>query len=196
VKNTTKFLTILSITRWPIYLSISAPRAQRSTILTTRPGEGFQQEVQQAYDQTDFRDDEPQMVRIDENQEAIARIRMSVDIFDSARAAEISQQNDNDGEAPPDTIVEGSHWKLGARLRLTTEISNLAFRHFEKNFLAFLKEHIPGEECHQPVTIYPYQCLYLRYRSLEDWVEKQDILRCNPKIYVSLLTPIPFRLEE
>ncbi|KIJ40358.1 hypothetical protein M422DRAFT_256913 [Sphaerobolus stellatus SS14] len=39
---------------------------------TTRAGEGFQQEVQQAYDQTNFRNTEPQIVRIDENQEAIA----------------------------------------------------------------------------------------------------------------------------
>ncbi|KIJ41730.1 hypothetical protein M422DRAFT_171963, partial [Sphaerobolus stellatus SS14] len=28
-----------------------------------------------------------------------------------------------------------------------------------------------------------YQCLYLRYRSLENWQEYQDILRCNPKFY-------------
>ncbi|KIJ31961.1 hypothetical protein M422DRAFT_266328 [Sphaerobolus stellatus SS14] len=42
---------------------------------STCPGEGFQQEVQQAYGQTNFRDIEPQVVRIDENQEVIACIR-------------------------------------------------------------------------------------------------------------------------
>jgi len=31
------------------------------------------------------------------------------------------------------------------------------------------------------VQIIPYQCLYLQYRSLEDWREKRDILRCNPQ---------------
>ena len=38
-------------------------RAKASTEhYTTRPGEGFQQEVQQAYDQTNFRDVEPQVL--------------------------------------------------------------------------------------------------------------------------------------
>ncbi|KIJ22537.1 hypothetical protein M422DRAFT_132301, partial [Sphaerobolus stellatus SS14] len=49
---------------------------------STHPGEGFQQEVQQAYKQTNFKDTGPQITRIDENQEAIARIRMFVDIYD------------------------------------------------------------------------------------------------------------------
>ena len=29
----------------------------------------------------------------------------------------------------------------------------------------------------------PYQCLYLRYRSQENWQEQQDILRCNPDFH-------------
>ena len=29
----------------------------------------------------------------------------------------------------------------------------------------------------------PYQCLYLRYRSHENWQEQQDILRCNPEFH-------------
>ena len=31
--------------------------------------------------------------------------------------------------------------------------------------------------------IFPYQCLYLKYMSLEDWREKVDILRCNPDFH-------------
>ncbi|KAF8576359.1 hypothetical protein K439DRAFT_1288195, partial [Ramaria rubella] len=42
----------------------------------TRVGEGFQQEVQQAYIQTNGKKVEGQMITIDENQEAIACIRM------------------------------------------------------------------------------------------------------------------------
>ncbi|KIJ42288.1 hypothetical protein M422DRAFT_254693 [Sphaerobolus stellatus SS14] len=45
---------------------------------TTRPGEGFQQEVQQAYDQTNFRDTEPQMVCIDENQECRKNLKCRI----------------------------------------------------------------------------------------------------------------------
>ncbi|KIJ31962.1 hypothetical protein M422DRAFT_185235, partial [Sphaerobolus stellatus SS14] len=29
--------------------------------------------------------------------------------------------------------------------------------------------------------IIQYQCIYLNYRSFEDWREKRDILRCNPQ---------------
>ncbi|KIJ32951.1 hypothetical protein M422DRAFT_183772, partial [Sphaerobolus stellatus SS14] len=28
-----------------------------------------------------------------------------------------------------------------------------------------------------------YQCLYLRYRSIEDWQEEQDVLRCNQEFH-------------
>ncbi|KIJ32761.1 hypothetical protein M422DRAFT_265393 [Sphaerobolus stellatus SS14] len=52
---------------------------------STRPGEGFQQEIQQAYKLTNFKDTDPQaslITRIDENQEVIARIRMFVDSHD------------------------------------------------------------------------------------------------------------------
>jgi hypothetical protein len=30
------------------------------------------------------------------------------------------------------------------------------------------------------LQIVPYQTLYVKYQSLEDWTEAQDILRCNP----------------
>lgn len=29
----------------------------------------------------------------------------------------------------------------------------------------------------------PYQCLHLTYRSLENWQDYQDILRCNPEFH-------------
>ncbi|KIJ46835.1 hypothetical protein M422DRAFT_249579 [Sphaerobolus stellatus SS14] len=51
---------------------------------TTRPGEGFQQEVKQAYNQTNVRETEQQMVRIDENHEAIACFTMAVDSYDAS----------------------------------------------------------------------------------------------------------------
>ncbi|KAF8585398.1 hypothetical protein K439DRAFT_1615941 [Ramaria rubella] len=118
---------------------------------TTRPGEGFQQEVQQAYDQN-FRDMEQQMVRIDENQEAMARIRTAIDLHDKwLQQASAAENATNDGELPPEPEHSDQHWALGAR---------------QKKVYA-----------HQ---ITPYQCIYLNYRSLEDWTVKQDILRCNP----------------
>ncbi|KIJ30554.1 hypothetical protein M422DRAFT_267894 [Sphaerobolus stellatus SS14] len=68
---------------------------------STRPGEGFQQEVQQAYNQTNFRNAESQMAKIDENQEVIARIRMSVDDYDMKESLFQEELNSTDGPLPP-----------------------------------------------------------------------------------------------
>ncbi|KAF8584136.1 hypothetical protein K439DRAFT_1616926 [Ramaria rubella] len=110
---------------------------------TTRPGKGFQQEVQ---------DTEQQMVHIDKNQEVMARIRTAIDLHDKRlQQASAAENATDDGEPPPEPEHSGQHWALGAR---------------QKKVYA-----------HQ---ITPYQCIYLNYRSLEDWTVKQDILRCNP----------------
>jgi hypothetical protein len=45
-----------------IHLSSDLRRKAATDNYTTRPGEGFQQEVQQAYDQTNFRDVESQVM--------------------------------------------------------------------------------------------------------------------------------------
>ncbi|KAF8578339.1 hypothetical protein K439DRAFT_1529313 [Ramaria rubella] len=114
---------------------------------TTHPGKGFQQEVQQAYDQTNFRDTEQQMVHIDENQEAMACIQTAIDLHDKQlQQASAAENATDDGEPPPEPEHSDQHWALGAHQKKTT----------------------------------PYQCIYLNYRSLEDWTVKQDILRCNP----------------
>ncbi|KAF8582945.1 hypothetical protein K439DRAFT_1349884, partial [Ramaria rubella] len=146
---------------------------------TTRPGKGFQQEVQQAYDQTNFRDTEQQMVHIDENQEAMARIRTAIDLHDK-RLQQVSAAENatDDGEPPPEPEHSDQHWALGARQKKVyahqvqeQKIGILAFC-FEKYILSLII-----------VQITLYQCIYLNYRSLEDWTVKQDILRCNLCFY-------------
>ncbi|KIJ33594.1 hypothetical protein M422DRAFT_264356 [Sphaerobolus stellatus SS14] len=158
---------------------------------TTRPGEGFQQEVQQAYDQTIFRNTEPQMVRIGENQEAIARITMAVEHYDRSKEALIEEEIENDGEEAPIPVIEGDHWKLGSPLRRisareweTVEAGHPAFRRFEARLIEFLDQFLPADDRPtQPILLKHYQCIHIRYRSLENWQENQDILRCNPKFY-------------
>ncbi|KIJ52403.1 hypothetical protein M422DRAFT_156634, partial [Sphaerobolus stellatus SS14] len=147
---------------------------------TTRPGEGFQQEVQQAYDQTNFKNTEAQMTRVDENQEAIARIRTAVDIHGKLMKELLQEQNITDGDECPTPVASKDHWSLGSPLSSISKRVSL----FEKKLLSFLSEHInAGEKPSEPLEIKPYQCLYLRYRSTEDWQEKKDILRCNPDFY-------------
>ncbi|KIJ40757.1 hypothetical protein M422DRAFT_256168 [Sphaerobolus stellatus SS14] len=137
---------------------------------STRPGEGFQQEVQQAYSQTNFKNTESQITRIDENQEAIARIRMFVDLNDVEISKAMSAEDLTDGCGPPPE---------------SNKKANLpAYRSFGRKLQEFLGKEL--EEESRPsgfLTITPYQCLYLTYMSLEDWREKRDILRCNPSFY-------------
>ncbi|KIJ28811.1 hypothetical protein M422DRAFT_269862 [Sphaerobolus stellatus SS14] len=163
-------------------------RAKGSTVnYTTRPGEGFQQEVKQAYDQTNFKNTEPQMTRIDENQEAIARIRTAVDIHDKLMDIALQEENITDGDECPKPIISQNHWSLGSPLRTISakqyelrQVGRPGFRHFEKKLRSFLSDNIDAQERPlEPLEITAYQCLYLRYRSIEDWQEKQDVLRCN-----------------
>ncbi|KIJ35457.1 hypothetical protein M422DRAFT_180706 [Sphaerobolus stellatus SS14] len=158
---------------------------------TTRPGEGFQQEVQQAYEQTNFRDTERQMIKIDENQEAIARITMAVEHYDASKYVQSQEEDENDGEEAPPPVIEEAHWKLGSPLRRISardweisEAGNPAFRRFESKLTNFLTEIlVEDDRPSQPLLLHPYQCIYLHYRSLENWQEIRDILRCNPNFY-------------
>ncbi|KIJ23362.1 hypothetical protein M422DRAFT_276077 [Sphaerobolus stellatus SS14] len=167
-------------------------RAKGSTInYTTRPGEGFQQEVQQAYNQTNFKNTETQMTQIDENQEAIARIRTAVNTHDQLMAANLQEQDMTNGDGCPTPVVSKNHWALGSPLHSISAkkyalqyVGTLGFRNFEKKLLSFLSEHIDApENLLEPLHITPYQCLYLHYCSMEDWQEKRDILCCNPKFH-------------
>ncbi|KAJ7934167.1 hypothetical protein B0H13DRAFT_1455113, partial [Mycena leptocephala] len=49
---------------------------------STRPGEGFHEEVKEACSQTNFKNTDPQLARIDENKEAFAHIRMAIEEYD------------------------------------------------------------------------------------------------------------------
>ena len=77
---------------------------------------------------------------IDENQEATAHIRMSVDIYDSEKPAIHLQESVNYGNEFPEPIVERDHWKLGSSLKLMSvhkweagQVTNPAFCCFGLN---------------------------------------------------------------
>ncbi|KIJ46707.1 hypothetical protein M422DRAFT_249872 [Sphaerobolus stellatus SS14] len=159
---------------------------------STRPGEGFQQEVQQAYEQTNFKNTESQITRIDENQEAIARIRMFVDLHDEELSKAMSAEDLTDGnEPPPRPVRSQDNYAVGSPLiKITIDIlehtkGNLPpYRSFRSKLHEFLESELDEDSCPRGfLTITPYQCLYLTYMSLEDWREKRDILRCNPSFH-------------
>ncbi|KAJ7201091.1 hypothetical protein GGX14DRAFT_659051 [Mycena pura] len=170
---------------------------------STRPGEGFHQEVKEAFDQTNFRNTDPQLARIDENKEAFARIRMAVEEYDALRSTEAV------GEDFEVFKRDGSdlHWSLGSPLKWTTaEIlqHDLKDRNFAANLRAFRNEFVVDQALHPDQVInvcsnyyhfsvaimsgwqiQRHHCIRLRYQSSEDWTEQRDILRCNPMFFGS-----------
>ncbi|KAG1829953.1 hypothetical protein EV424DRAFT_1583845 [Suillus variegatus] len=133
----------------------------------THVGEGFHQEVQEAYKQTNCKDTEPQMARIDENLEAVARIHMLIDnasqhestLAKTTRSDKV-QSSSNATQIRGTLARSNEHWILGSPAAGITDAKGLADE-----------------------LVQVFQCLYLTYQSLEDWKEGRDILRCNPDFH-------------
>ncbi|KIJ38584.1 hypothetical protein M422DRAFT_176350 [Sphaerobolus stellatus SS14] len=162
---------------------------------STRPGEGFHQQIQQAYDQTNFKNTDPQIIQIDENQEAIARIRMFIDIHDQHLSSLTSAEDLTDGaEPPPAPVVSMANYALGCQELVISEKAEFRNCIAAKVFCSSLRVYLDltatceideGDRPTGFLTLTPYQCLYLTYMSVEDWREKTDILRCNPSFHNS-----------
>ncbi|KAJ7692165.1 hypothetical protein B0H17DRAFT_1133414 [Mycena rosella] len=106
---------------------------------STRPGEGFHQEVKEAYAQTNSRN----LMRIDKNKEAFARIHMSIDTHDALCRSE----EDGDSDEFESGSDEGadSHWALGSPLPWTTpELMQhtLQDKKFTANLHTFLNDFV------------------------------------------------------
>ncbi|KAK7041128.1 hypothetical protein R3P38DRAFT_2512305, partial [Favolaschia claudopus] len=156
---------------------------------TTRLGEGFHQEVKEAYGQTNGKDEDPQLARIDENQEAIAMIRMKVQAFDDANNKRESEQLASEPNDQPESDP-GNHWSCGASTRWLTSkvvedemVGNPVYARFDGRLRKFLTEEAPGELFGDTISIRRHHCLYLEYQSMEDWTQKRDILRCSPEFH-------------
>ncbi|EGO00926.1 hypothetical protein SERLA73DRAFT_71896 [Serpula lacrymans var. lacrymans S7.3] len=154
------------------------------------------------------------MARIDENQEAIAHIRMTVDNYDKAHHNDTEDQdlgddagrNDDQRSTQP---TPDNHWMLGSPTNLT---SSVVMEHceglkgFDKRLRSFLVSSCNVAVGDGPISIRKYQCIYLKYQSHEDWSEGRDILRCNPNfnkesrfdcvlINTDTSEPVPARLQ-
>ncbi|KAJ7464184.1 hypothetical protein FB451DRAFT_1352911 [Mycena latifolia] len=157
---------------------------------STRPGEGFQQEAAEAYSQTNFKNVASQMNRIDETQEAIARIRMEIDKYDKQCEEDERTEEPEVDEAPNTSQLTSASWRFGAPDRL---VNSRAFGdvlksaghqvdNFDLLLRDFVSEHFPGDRVsyEQQIQIRPFKCAYITYQSLEDWRGVRDIIRCNP----------------
>ncbi|KAJ7572771.1 hypothetical protein C8J56DRAFT_1138939 [Mycena floridula] len=133
-------------------------RKKGSTVnTTTRPSEGFQQEAAQAYKQTNGRNAEDQMSRIDKNQEAIASIRMNIDYCAEARERELEL------ELEWQTVTNSN-------LLEAAYSGNLAYKDFDLRLRGFVAQNF-SHMCatyEEVIKIYPFNSL-----------EARDLLRCN-----------------
>ncbi|KAH9970785.1 hypothetical protein BGW80DRAFT_1438007 [Lactifluus volemus] len=165
---------------------------------STRPGEGFQQEAAEAYKQTNKKQAENQMVRIDENQEAIALIRMTIDNYHRAQNMRAQESVDDSVPETPSSKPElysiGPHWTFSSPTG-----SPLDSRTLEKDFAPTNRDYVSFDEhlcsfiiCAFPqdapyyedrISVQPFKCLKVTYQSMEDWTEGHDTLRCNPDFH-------------
>ncbi|KAG2128932.1 uncharacterized protein EDB93DRAFT_1108857 [Suillus bovinus] len=96
-------------------------------------GEGFHQEVQEAYKQTNYKDTEPQMARIDENLEAVTCIHMLIDdasqhesTLAKTTGSNKVQSSSNATQICGTLARSNEHWILGSPAAGITDAKGLA----------------------------------------------------------------------
>ncbi|TFY63623.1 hypothetical protein EVG20_g6237 [Dentipellis fragilis] len=159
---------------------------------STRPGEGFQREMKEAYRTTNFKNTDAQMTQVDANMEAVARIRLLVDEHDRKHNADDSSLTASEHKSRS-VPRPNEHWLFRAPQARTTDskLGSLKdplhrFHHFPSSLQQFLKTLEEGKELlsgSNEIEILPYNCLDLKFQSLDDWKEGRNILRCNPDFY-------------
>ncbi|KAJ7841155.1 hypothetical protein B0H14DRAFT_2586999 [Mycena olivaceomarginata] len=151
--------------------------------MSTRPGEVFSRRVTCHYNQTNGRDAEHQMVVIDGNEEAMARLDM---IVADTEACENQKSEDTDDDVE-DTVEPArsltAHWRLSApdnrmtSRRFETEMSRTAggeaFNGFDMALQQFLSHHYPEQ-------VITFEEIIM---SMVDWAPQRDIMRCSPQFY-------------
>ncbi|KZV78330.1 hypothetical protein EXIGLDRAFT_634169 [Exidia glandulosa HHB12029] len=167
---------------------------------STRPGEGFIQEVKQQYRRSNGRNVEQQMTTQDARAEAIAQIRTSVDaaIEDAERrraAADLPRPSGTDDEVGEDEPEDDSSNSLGAPIsrrwedlddvEQTLSTQNVVYRDFDARLRAFIATDFPrlATELRGNIKIMTHRCAYIHYASVEDFRGARDILRCTSSWY-------------
>lgn len=151
------------------------------------------------------------MCIVDEKQEAVARIRMAVDSdrkarldIDLAEEEELGLELETSGKTWRLGSPEGKKINLYA-MALNLAKTDRQYHHLDKRLRDFIACNMPGEavqiryEDDIPVSLdfnqsyclarlifwqaQRYKCIVLKYQSVEDWTERVDIVRCNPRFH-------------
>jgi len=164
---------------------------------STRPSEGFHQELQEAYQETNGKDVDSQIARIDENHEALAQIRMTVvNRSRSCAARDQSSLTEETEEIEADlsalSLAEDASFVFGSpvRKRLNSRalqpslsLPQLTGMDLDGKLREHLSERGFQVDQHTSIKTRLYRCVRIRFQSMEDWREGTDIARCNPSFH-------------
>ncbi|KAJ7146207.1 hypothetical protein C8R44DRAFT_897736 [Mycena epipterygia] len=161
--------------------------------MSTRTGEGFQQDVTRHYGLTNGKDAEHQMVRIDESEEAMARIDM---IVADHKAREKQQSEDSEDKANQlAPCIDKAHWRLAAPdKKLTSRRFEAAMRStaagelfngFDLGLREFLAAAYPDLQLafEDVIMVQSFRAIHINFQSKVDWTAQHDILRCSPSFH-------------
>ncbi|KAJ7262011.1 hypothetical protein C8J57DRAFT_1719599 [Mycena rebaudengoi] len=132
------------------------------------------------------------MDRIDETQEAIARIRMAIDRYDKQCVEDEREEEEEMDETPNVSKTTSASWRLGAPDHITNsrafedslKLAGHSIRDFDSFLRDFIAENFPNERIsYEQIQIRPFKCAHVTYQSLEDWRGLRDIVRCKPHFH-------------
>ncbi|KAJ7760324.1 hypothetical protein B0H14DRAFT_3511124 [Mycena olivaceomarginata] len=159
--------------------------------MTTRTGEGFQQDVTRHFNRTNGRDAEKQMVVVDANEETMAYIDMVV--ADDAERVKRANEEAKDGlDQIAESVHSDAHWRLSApetahlSMRFETERfrgrNEPDFEGFDLALRKYLAETDPANEItsEQIIKVQSFRGVYLHFQNKADWSPQHDILHCSP----------------
>ncbi|KAJ7278287.1 hypothetical protein C8J57DRAFT_1713178 [Mycena rebaudengoi] len=165
--------------------------------MTTRIGESFQQVVARHYTRTNGREAEQQMVKIDENEEAIAELDMLV-ADHHAHQKEVQKKATEDADDEAGNLapqIADAHWRLGvpnrkfASRRFEAEMLRTPggenFQGFDVALRVFLATEYPDLQIGYEKTLHvqSFGAIHIEYQSKVDWSPQKDILRCAESFY-------------
>ncbi|KAF8496304.1 hypothetical protein BU17DRAFT_72469 [Hysterangium stoloniferum] len=162
---------------------------------TTRIGEGFQQESQAAYFQTNYKNVGKQIVTIDANKEVLAYIAMDVETYDNElkelKALYDDNHEENNTSKELTVPIDNNHWRLGApqHCLMTSKLStifpdNPILHTLTEDISNVVRQYLgPNESFQQDTRLFPTNVSIFTTQSLEDWKAEKDIACCNPSFH-------------
>ncbi|KAG2151677.1 uncharacterized protein EDB93DRAFT_1240030 [Suillus bovinus] len=159
---------------------------------STRPNEKLHGPLKEAYErQSNGKDVTDQILRVDMRKFAAKMLRAHVDVLDERHT--LAGEGNDDDEDPNPVAFEG-HIKLGSTQQpvaiqdIETHSGQLdrAFQGFRKKFSDFINNSLPTYGYRLERWIREHRFLKVHYKSIIDWKQTTDYLRCTPGFHGQL----------